>query len=226
MSGKFLAFAAAVTVLTAPAAAQAQGLADFGRLLLGLPTTETKEPIDYRERAPLVVPPTQNLRPPAPPTAPDQRRANWPQDPDVVARRKAAEDARRPASFDTVVGRDTEITRRMTLQEVRAGRIAGAEVPRVPSASISPDRSGVESQHNTLAGATMLRDMDRRDAANAQRDAELGRAEPRREFLTDPPSGVRRPADNAAFRASREGRVGVQEAPSPYDIFREGPRTR
>ena len=88
-----MAGVAALGVITATAPAKAQGLLDLGRALLGIPGDETP-PIDYRERPPLVVPPNANLRPPAAPVSPDQRAANWPQDPDVLARRKAAQDAR------------------------------------------------------------------------------------------------------------------------------------
>ncbi|MGL4240922.1 MAG: hypothetical protein ACRCTI_07400 [Beijerinckiaceae bacterium] len=219
-----MAAVAAAFAVVAPATAQAQ-LLEIGRAILGIPEAP-KDPIDYRERAPLVVPPSQNLRPPAESTAPDQRRANWPQDPDVIARRQAAENARRPADFSAVTNREIGDTRRMTLQEIRAGRVAGAEVQRQPTNNITPDRQGVSTQMNVFGGLAALREMDRKDAASGRNSGDLGRDEPRREFLTDPPSGLRRPADNAPFRATREGRVGAREEPKPYDIFREGPNTR
>jgi hypothetical protein len=206
----------AASVIVAPQAASAQGLMDVGKFLLGIPSEE-KAPIDYRERAPLVVPPSQNLRPPSEAAAPDQRRANWPQDPDVAARRQAAEDARKPVFVDSITGRDAQPTRRMTPAEVRAGRVAGQEVNAVPRTNID-ERSG--NTNNVLLGVTGLREMDRRTAASADRSGNLSREEPKREFLTDPPSGTRRPADNAAFRATREGSLGAREQPSPYDIFR------
>jgi hypothetical protein len=215
---------ACVLALGAPVAAQAQ-LLEIGRALLGLPEPP-KDPIDYRERAPLVVPPNQNLRPPAESVSPEQRRANWPQDPDVIARRQAAENARRAVDFNSVFSRDLGESRRLTLEEIRAGRVAGAEVQRQPVANVTPNRSGVEIQQNVFGGLAALREMDRRDAAAGRQNGELARAEPRREFLTDPPTGLRRPADNAPFRATREGRAGSQELPKPLDTFREGPNTR
>jgi hypothetical protein len=219
------AFASAALCAAAPAA-QAQGLLDLGRIVLGLPTEE-KDPIDYRERAPLVVPPNQqNLRPPADSRPADQRRANWPQDPDVVARRQAQEQARRPVSIDTFTGRDPQPTRRMTNEEIRAGRIAGAEVPRTPQSTesfVDPDGGGGIS--NVFRGVTTLNQMDRRTAASA-RSGDLAREEPKREFLTDPPSGLRRPSEAAAFRATREGQVGARQEASPYDIFRPQQNTR
>ena len=208
---------AAFGVITAAAPAKAQGLIDFGRALLGLPGEEAP-PIDYRERPPLVVPPNANLRPPAAPVSPDQRVANWPQDPDVVARRKAAQDARAPVSFDSVTRDDGGVTRRMTAQEIRAGRVAGQEVNRTP-VTLTDDRQRV----GPYGGAAALREMDKRSAQEA---SALERAEPRREFLTDPPVGLRAPSANAPIKATREGALGVAEPASPFDIFRPEQKTR
>jgi hypothetical protein len=197
----------------ATAPAKAQGLLDLGRMIIGLPTEE-KEPIDYRERAPLVVPPGQTLRPPQEAVAPDQRRANWPQDPDVLERRKAAEDARKP-----VIRREAES--RLTLNEIRAGRVAGQEVPNTPQQA-----STDASRANIFGGLAALREMDKKSAQNLDTSGNLGRDEPRREFLTEPPKGLRKASDNAAFRATREGSLGARKDPSPFDIFKEDEKTR
>jgi len=212
-----MAGVAALGVITATAPAKAQGLLDLGRALLGLPGEETP-PIDYRERPPLVVPPSKDLRPPAQATAPDQRRANWPQDPDVLARRKAAQEARAPVSFDSLTRGEDQPTRRMTAQEIRAGRVAGQEVNRTPTIVID-DRE----RSSPFGGAAALREMDKRSAEEA---ASLERVEPRREFLTDPPVGLRAPSANAPVKATREGSLGAAQPASPYDIFRPEQKTR
>jgi hypothetical protein len=198
---------------------QAQGLLDIGRALLGLPTEE-KEPIEYRERAPLVVPPTQNLRPPVEAGDVASRRTNWPQDPDVLERRRAAEEARRPRSTDSITSRDPATGRRLTVDEIRAGRIAGQEVVRTPDTG---NLDIVQRQSNVFGGLAAIREMDRRSAGT---EANLAREEPPREFLTDPPKGLRQPSDRAAFKATREGSLGVRQDPSPFDIYKEGPNTR
>jgi hypothetical protein len=198
--------------------AQAQGLLDIGRALLGLPTEE-KEPIEYRERAPLVVPPTQNLRPPVEAGDAASRRANWPQDPDALERRRAAEEARRPRSVESITARDAGTGRRLTVDEIRAGRVAGQEVVRQPEGNLDI----VQRQSNVFGGLAAIREMDRRSAGA---EANLAREEPRREFLTDPPKGLRQPSDRAAFKATREGSLGVQKEPTPFDIYKEGPNTR
>jgi hypothetical protein len=225
-----LAALASAAICAAAPAAQAQGILDIGRIILGLPTEE-KEPIDYRERAPIVVPPNQQaLRPPGDARPADQRRANWPQDPDVAARRQAAAEARRPVSTDSVTSRDdgSGLTRRLSPAEIRAGRVAGGEVPGRPAPSPGTDneRSPGGANINVFGGLAALRELDRRDAAAGRQSGDLAREEPRREFLTDPPSGLRRPSESAPFRATREGKVGAREEPKPYDIYREGPNTR
>ena len=216
-----LAFAATAACVAAPSPAGAQGLLDIGKFLLGVPTEE-KPPIDYRERAPLVVPPSTNLRPPVESASPEERRANWPQDPDVAARRKAAADARKPVMVDSISGHEIGgPVRRLTPEQIRAGRVAGQEVTTVPQRPRYDDRDF----QNVMGGLTTLREMDKQSAAAAS-SGNLDRTEPRRAFLTDPPAGLRRPADNAPFRATREGALGARPDPSPMDIFRDGPNSR
>jgi len=213
-------FALAAPLASAPA--QAQGLLDIGRFMLGLPAEE-KPAIDYRERAPIVVPPQMTMRPPADAAAPDQRRANWPQDPDVMARRKASADAGKPVMVDAVTGHEIGgPVRRLTPAQIRDGRVAGQEIGGVAQRPRYDDKDF----HNVMGGLTTLREMDKRSEATASADGSLDRSEPRREFLTDPPTGLRQPAANAAFKATREGDLGARKDPHPLDIFRDGPKTR
>jgi hypothetical protein len=209
----------AFTSLAAPA--QAQGLLDLGRFIIGLPAEE-KEPIEYRERAPLVVPPNQNLRPPSEASAARRNNPQWPQDPDVAARKKAAEEARIPRNFDSSLGNNvTPVTKRLSLDEIRAGRIPGAGVPNEPQLLTTE-----ETPRNLYGGLRTLRQLDEKDAQTRDTSGNLARAEPRREYLTDPPAGTRSPSDKAAFRATREGSLGARETPSPYDLFRPQPNSR
>jgi hypothetical protein len=216
-----LVVAGALAGSFAPSSARAQGLLDVGRFLLGLPAEE-KPPIDYRERAPIVVPPSTNLRPPAEGGAPDQRRANWPTDPEVVARRRAAADAGKPVMVDAVTGEDIGgPVRRMSPAQIREGRVAGQEIGGVAQRPRWDDKDF----HNVMGGVSTLRQMDSKMATASSSD-NLDRTEPKREFLTDPPTGLRRPADNAAFKATREGEFGTRKDPHPLDIFKDGPNTR
>jgi hypothetical protein len=224
MTLALLALTTATTV-SLPAQAQFQELGSIARMLLLLPEEE-KPPIDYRERPPLVVPPNKNLRPPATTSSPEQRRANWPVDPEVEGRRRAAEEARRPRNFDSVLGREDQMggVRRMTPNEIAAGRIRGAGVPQrgeVGPPVADPLRPTAD---NALAGIVALPQIRNPEAEGG--DVLQPGVEPRRRFLTEPPVGTRMPAGNAPVRASRDQDFRPVQQPSPFDIFREAPRTR
>lgn len=210
------AFAAAATLVAAPA--HAQGLADLGRIFLGLPSEEKADnQIDYRERAPLVVPPGATLRPPVARGEVDQRRTNWPRDPDVAARRQAAEDARKPIFVPT----DREAGRVRTPAEMAAVR-------RTRGSNVDPNdtvhRPDIEFG-SPIAGAAGLRAIAGRQAAEAKQNEFY--SEPRREFLTDPPSGLRAAAGSAPVRATRDAPTGVgQERVDMFAVHRGSPNTR
>jgi hypothetical protein len=201
----------AVSIALAPQVASAQGLMDLGRYIIGLPQEEKPE-IDYRERAPLVVPPNQNLRPPSEGGTAEQRRANWPQDPDVAARRRAAEEARRPVFSPT----DAQQTRVFTPDEQRAMRRAGVN-PGTPPQQPLNDRGVVQM----LEGATM----PRTGTAAGANDGPY--VEPKREYLTDPPLGTRAAAGTGPVRATRDNSVRPDIGrPDMLGTMRDGPNTR
>jgi hypothetical protein len=89
-----LGLSVALAALTAPQPARAEDdnfyNATFGRVLkgLGLSSADDDANINYRERAPLVIPPTSNL--PSPEKTSAVPNPAWPKDPDV-ARRKLIE---------------------------------------------------------------------------------------------------------------------------------------
>ena len=60
---------------------------------VGMQFDKEQDAIDYRARAPIVVPPRTDLPPPKVAV----RDPSWPKDPDVAAQRRAALDSRRPA---------------------------------------------------------------------------------------------------------------------------------
>jgi hypothetical protein len=87
--------AIATLVAAAPARAQDDGKSFdqkfFGSVLhsLGLENGDQGPGIDYRERGPLVIPPTKTLPPPENSDAAAKNPA-WPKDPDITRRREAA----------------------------------------------------------------------------------------------------------------------------------------
>jgi hypothetical protein len=168
------------TLLSCPAEAQ-EGV--FMRDLLGqigIINDGKNDGIDYRERAPLVLPPKMQLREPLNSTA--SKTANWPDDPDIAAGRAAQRDARIP---QTEREKHRSNNRpESSAAEIRAGRRAGAQLTTEPSA-LMPDNTRdlqfVDASKMRAQDAEIERNRSRSDVSYARRD------------LTDPPGLYRKP---------------------------------
>lgn len=194
-AGLRLACGAAALVAATGASAQ-EGVAIKNLLgSVGIIAPE-RDPIRYRERAPLVLPPKSELREPMASslaTADPQ----WPNDPDMVARRRKAAEERRPV-LDSEIRRMSERDPRLTNQEMAASRTDRRETGR-------PGRPlGDNSREALYVSAEELR------PARARGDEALPESEPNRRTLTDPPSGMRRSASGGAVRPSYDPRVDQQ----------------
>lgn len=86
------AFAGAAGSMSPLAAQQTSVRQEYEDIKNGIGFGPERPPIDYTDRAPLVVPPSYNLPPPG---GPDPERLGI-NDPDVAARRRALTDSRRP----------------------------------------------------------------------------------------------------------------------------------
>jgi hypothetical protein len=153
-----------------------------------------KADIEYKQRAPLVVPPSSTL--PKPQEAGASRSAAWPDDPDV-ARRKAERDS------SNILFQNTESYRAntrplMSQEELRRGRVTGR--------SNGPE--GVVEEHNTynnqIAPIRVGREMAARQAQVDTSNLQYG-TEPSRRYLHEPPTGYRRPAGTAALGPGASG---------------------
>lgn len=153
-----------------------------------------KDEIEYRERAPLVVPPQMKL--PAPQQRAAQRSAAWPNDPNVAARRAANANALLPATE-----REKYILDRNPLlsqEELRRGRDPTRQ-------NNAPYRPAGESAYEQLIQPIVIgREIAARKNAKDDLSALSGR-EPERKYLSDPPTGLRRPAGGQKLS------VGVDE---------------
>ena len=87
-----LAFAGIAASVVPVAAQQTSVKQEYEDIKNGIGFGPERPPIDFTERAPLVVPPSYNLPPPG---GPDPERLGV-NDPDVAARRRALTDSRRP----------------------------------------------------------------------------------------------------------------------------------
>jgi hypothetical protein len=135
--------------------------------------SEEKPEIDYRERPPLVLPPKMDLRQPQETGA--RRPESWPQDPDVVRRKKAAAEAHwrgSPAKGNDVLSK----------QELMAGRAANG-------APAAPEQRCSDRDHWCL----YVKPDDLRTQGIKADDKPLVGVgeEPEREYLTQPPQGYR-----------------------------------
>lgn len=156
-------------------------------VLIGLREDPDREVIEYGPRAPLVIPNSAELPPPEQQVV--EARADWPDDPDVRARR-FNEEQRRAAARQGV--RDfEEASRPMTRGELdewgrRFGRVSGNE------ATASRRQDSEQMHPDELAARTADPD-------------DVSYMEPPRRRLTDPPSGYRRRADTGEPEVEEEG---------------------
>lgn len=138
--------------------------------------------IDYRERAPLVVPPKSAL------AAPVEARplpASWPKDPDVIKRRKADAAARVPGENRFSKRDDGSISSK---DELMQGRV---DTPEQDSGSKTCGSFGNNDRNCLLLSPDELkRQGEAYEAANPDRKNEVtAGVEPERDYLTQPPKG-------------------------------------
>lgn len=191
-------------LLLATSAVQAQEGVFFKDLLGNLGLIDKQgEQIEYRDRAPLVVPPQVKLRQPVSRDAVAARNPTWPNDPDVEARRQAAADSRRPAPVGSD-NNDTKHGARLSVDEIRAGRrVGGGAVPATPRPVY-----GDNSREEFWVHPDELRRMARPDPESVLAYGE----EPQRRYLSDPPSGLRTPARSAPLPNAPRGGVFVPDS--------------
>ena len=174
----FGALATALALAWMPAAQAEEGV--FFKDLLGNMGLIGKDRpnIEYRERAPLVVPPRLDLREPAAVSA-AARNPQWPNDPDVVDRRRRDAESRIPVT--ETERRRLEQNPTLSISEIRSGRRPGAEVSTTPVARDNSARA------ETSVHPDQLR-------AKSRTAEEASGPEPTRRALTQPPTGFRAPA--------------------------------
>lgn len=169
---------------------------------------EEKDPIQYRERAPLVLPPKADLPPPVVGSVGEKKLKNWPKDPDVAAARERAADA---------------VVPRTQTREWKANqndRVSPEELRRTRSADRDPaDRSPVNPMASNKREADGWVHPDTlRATAKSYRDSEeiVPGKEPQRQELTDPPTGYRRAAGDGKFVPTAQAPRDLTDPGSPY----------
>ncbi|MCB5175452.1 MULTISPECIES: hypothetical protein [Microvirga] len=167
-----------------------------------------KPPIVYNERAPLVLPPKMELRPPVPGGV-EARNGNWPKDPDVAAARKAAAEARTPYT-STELYKNSE-GKRLSIEEIRAGRN--------PNNYVSGPTGPVGGQ----ADKSVMTPEELR-SFSTQKEAELEGDGLERRYLSDPPGSLLKAANGAPLKASQDRVEIIGDPDSPQSFIREQSR--
>lgn len=213
MIGALLAAGAAIASI-APAAAQDGGIVRGLFNAIGLTPSE-KDPIEYRERAPLVVPPKGGLPQPQAPAA--DRSAAWPNDPDVVARRKEAAERNQPSR--TLPWQAEEP--RLSPGQLRSGPRTARNAIDDPAArrTNEDDTSKMILQPRMQMGAA---DARRLESLNNLRPGE----EPERKSLSDPPAGYRKPTEIVRTRGEPSRAIGSPNENLGRDYVQDERRRR
>ncbi len=191
-----LLLAGGLVLAAQPALAQ-EGML-FKNLMEGVIGGRPGEDIEYRQRPPLVVPPNSTLpRPQAPAST---RNAAWPNDPDVAARRAAAEGARSPFRSDPNLGSSPGLSQ-AELRRGRTSRDTGRP-------AVAEEQSNFNNQ---IAPILVGRELAGRRNQAALDQLTYG-SEPPRRTLADPPVGYRRPAGSAPIGPGQGGPVEDRQA--------------
>jgi hypothetical protein len=143
--------------------------------------------IEYRERAPLVVPPNRNLPPPQSGSA-SANNPVWPRDPEIVRQRQeAAAQRRRPTSLGTM---DMEDARALRPIELNRGRVAASPPPAAPAKG--PEEGARPLRPSELGTKGWFGGLFSGSKSDSETTQFAG--EPPRENLTAPPPGYQTPS--------------------------------
>ncbi|MEP9354148.1 hypothetical protein ABLE93_11190 [Xanthobacter sp. KR7-65] len=194
---------AGCVALATPAAAQgldgSNNLLDSAMELFGLKEEQAKPEIDYRERAPLVVPPRVPDALPPPQSSAAEANPNWPKDPDIARRKREAETSKTPIVRDDpgkpLLPSELNKGRRKTL-----GTASAAPTEPVGAGSqrdvLMPDQLGFTKWFG---------------GGNSGSDKMTFNGEPERDNLIQPPAGYQTPAPNAPYGV-------VEEKKEPFKL--------
>ena len=167
-------------------------------ILYGLGLRRNEAGIDYRERPPLVLPPSRNLPPPEPASA---KAAGWPDDPDVkAARQRRLEEKKRTAHVEGVDDRP-----------LRPSEMSNAPPPGRDDGQ--PRKSAEESAApSSLAELGSKSLFSWNSLWGTKEEYATFASEPPRSSLVDPPAGYRTPSPNQPYGVGKE-----KWAPKPID---------
>jgi hypothetical protein len=157
----------------------------------------SEESINYRERSPLVVPPSRDLPPPET-DAIAERNPAWPSDPDVKKRKQAAS----RSGESTAARQEYEDGKALRPDQLRRGTVArnGAGASAGGNDDVTTGRPVKPSE---LGWTSTVRDMlDVRGWFGQKEEYAKFDNEPPRALLTDPPVGYQTPSSSQPYGIS------------------------
>jgi hypothetical protein len=170
-------------------------------MLKGFGLKRGDDTIEYRERSPLVVPPTRDLPPPENDVSLQSKNPAWPVDQEEKRRKTAAAAQKKTSSIDE--------SRALRPNEMMPG---GSDV-RGKSQSVTssdpPDGAPMKPSALGFNGWNLT------NLFGSQPDTATFKSEPPRDSLTEPPTGYRTPAPGQPYGLSKD-KAQTQQA---YDFW-------
>jgi hypothetical protein len=171
-------------------------------LLKGMGLKRGDDTIEYRERSPLVVPPSRDLPPPESDVAVKNSNAAWPVDQDEKRRKAAVAVKRKVSSIDE--------SRALRPNEMMPnGTDAKAKTAPTAISSDPPDGAPIKPSGLGFNGWTL------NSLFGSKPETGTFSSEPPRASLTEPPVGYRTPAPNQPYGLSKDKAQSVQS----YDFW-------
>ena len=186
-------------LLAAPVRAQAQEEEDNGydiqiirRVLSAVGLRDDRPPIDYRERSPLVVPPTTSLPAPMSGTV---SAPNWPVDPEIQEQRMRKTAAKKPGATGDPVVDDGKPLLPSELAKGRARRgVAAGPITEFPNVS-----------QRELGAPNVFQFFSKALSGGAEKEeSKPFTQEPPRTSLLEPPPGYQTPASTYAYGVGKK----------------------
>ena len=165
----------------------------IGNIMAGIGATNMENKgIDYRERSPLVVPPTLDLPPPAS-TSAEVNVPNWPKDPDEARRKKAAEARKKERKKDFYQEARPVSPAELNVARTASGTSGGTRDSDSAAPGGMPQANPLSPSQLGFTGGFMS--MFHGNTSESATFTE----EPPRDSLTQPPVGYQTPSPNYAY---------------------------
>jgi hypothetical protein len=168
--------------------------------------------VDYRERAPLVVPPKRDLPPPQSEDLPTRNPA-WPKDPDVIRRQQEATAAEK-AKLKSFVDRPTEDARILRPDEMKGTGPAAPTTNAKTASGPTAEEAVRPLSPQQLGAGTATSFFDKMFSTfSSKPESAPFTGEPPRTSMTAPPAGYQTPSPDYPY-----GVGPSQERPKPSTV--------